>query len=45
MTSTEKKFDSNEFCYCELMNQKVFKKDKCPYYENSERDLLKSFTD
>ena len=43
MSKAEKIYNSNEFCYCELMNQKVFKKDKCPYYKDSLGDLLKSF--
>lgn len=43
MRKAEEKYDSEEFCYCELMDQKVFKKTKCPYYKDSLGDLLDAF--
>lgn len=43
MSKAEEMFNSDKFCYCELMDQKVFKKEKCPYYKDSLGDLLKAF--
>ena len=43
MSKAEEMFASDEFCYCELMNQKVFKKEKCLYYEDSWDDLMYGF--
>ena len=45
MSKAEEIYDSEEFCYCELLDQKVFRKTKCPYYKDSLGDLLKAFTD
>lgn len=39
MVKAEEISDSDEFCYCELMKQKVFQKSKCPYY----KDMFSSF--
>ena len=45
MRKAEEMYDSEEFCYCELMDQKVFRKTKCPYYryKDSLGDLVKAF--
>lgn len=43
MSKAEEMYESDEFCYCELMDQKVFKKEKCPYYKDALGDLLKTF--
>lgn len=43
MRKTEKMFDPDIFCYCELLDGKVFKKVKCPYFEDGVGDLLKAF--
>lgn len=39
ISNAEKMFDSEEFCYCELKDQKVFKKEKCPYYKDALGDF------
>lgn len=43
LSKAEEIYDSDEFCCCELMDKKVFKKIKCPYYKDSLGDLLKAF--
>lgn len=43
MSKAEDLFGSEEFCYCERMKQKVFKKTKCPYYEDALGGLLDIF--
>lgn len=32
-----------EFCFCELLDCKVFKKKKCPYFKDTMADLIKAF--
>lgn len=41
MTETEFLYNTEKFCYCELVGEKVFNKTKCPYYENGLDDILK----
>lgn len=45
MLKAEKMYDSEEFCYCELINQKVFKKTKCLHYKNALEDWAKMIAD
>ena len=45
MSKAEEMYNSEEFCYCELMDQKVFRKTKCQYYKDSLGDLIKAFAD
>ena len=43
ISKAEELYDSDEFCCCELMKKKVFKKTNCPFYEDSLGDLLNAF--
>lgn len=36
---------SEEFCYCKLFKERVFRKTKCPYFKDGWGDLLKSIVD
>lgn len=37
--------DPDEFCYCDFLDQKVFRKTQCPFYKDSLGDLLKRIAD
>ncbi len=38
-------YDTDVYCYCELMEGKVFKKTKCPYYKDGMSDLIKAMAE
>lgn len=42
MRIAEKLSYREEFCYCELLDSKVFRKTKYPYFKNSMADLIKA---
>lgn len=43
MRKAEELSYSEEFCYCELLDGKVFRKTKCPCYKDGMADLIKVF--